>query len=213
MKRKYYISVGLISVFLLGIFMLPDKQTSISKNISANNSTLNINNTTKRPMFSENQDTDLDVIATNADLVIIGKVISDGVTKEKNIQSSKNEAEKDKLVGIKPLTYNITSTKIKVKEVISGNCNDKEITLVQLGSADSDETETKVKAGKDILLLLKKHPNTDNVYSSVNFEDGIYEVDNSSKINVLSEKHNFKKYDELESKNFIKMIKDLRKDK
>ena len=207
MKKKSYKSLLFIIIIFSGMFFL-SKQFPVFEYFFNNIVFLDKHS----PSFSSaNAFMDLEFMAKHSDLVIVGEVISNGVVEHKTIDRSESEIEKDNRLGIKPLGYDVTHTKIKIKEVISGRCKDDEIIISQLGTSDNYAGETKVKKGKTMILLLNKHPNEDILYSSVNFNDGLYEVKDSGKIGVLSEQVVFKKYEDMEKKDFIKEVKKLRR--
>ena len=152
----------------------------------------------------------LETMAKHADLIIVGEVVSDGVNGTITIDVPKEVQSKNERLGIKSPSFPVINTKIQIKEVISGRCNEEEIIISQLGIKD-DSSETKIKKGKTMILMLKKHKDSDILYSSVNFNDGLYEVKDSGKIGVLSEQVVFKKYEDMEKKDFIKEVKKLRR--
>ena len=207
MKKKSYKSLLFIIIIFSGMFFL-SKQFPVFEYFFNNIVFLDKHS----PSFSSaNAFMDLEFMAKHSDLVIVGEVISNGVVEHKTIDRSESEIEKDNRLGIKPLGYDVTHTKIKIKEVISGRCKDDEIIISQLGTSDNYAGETKVKKGKTMILLLNKHPNEDILYSSVNLNDGLYEVNDSGKIGVLSDKEDFKKYEDMGKKDFIKEVRKLRR--
>lgn len=159
------------------------------------------------PFASSIQNLDLETIVKHSDLIIVGEAISDGVTRNETFERPEAARKKAEALGLQPINFAVTDTKIKVIEVISGSCNDNEITISQLGVANDDSNETKVKNGKNMIFILKKHPNRDNMYSSVNLDDGLYELDDFGKVHVLSKKDNFKKYNDLDRKVFEKKLR------
>lgn len=96
--------------------------------------------------------------------------------------------------------YNVTSSQIKVNRVLYGDIDTDSIELHQFGSAGNDDGETKVRKGRKMIFILRKHPDKENVYSSVDFEDGLFEVDNDNKLLSLSDNMLTAKYDGLDTK-------------
>lgn len=205
MKKKSYKSLLFIIIIFSGMFFL-SKQSPVFGYFFNNIVFLDKHS----PSFSSAKAfMDLEFMAKYSDLVIVGEVVSNGVVEHKTIDRSESEIEKDNRLGIKPLGYDVTRTKIKVKEVISGRCKNDEIIISQLGMLNNDDGETKVKKGKTMILLLNKHPNEEILYSSVNLNDGIYEVKDSGKIGVLSDEEDFKKYEDMGKEGFIKEVDNL----
>lgn len=186
----------LILMILLGIFLVnKDRKYGVLQD-------------NQIPFASSIDNLDLETIVKHSDLIILGEAISDGVSRNETFERPEAARKKAEAYGLQPIDFAVTDTKIKVIEVISGSCNDSEIIISQLGVANDDSSETKVKNGKKMIFILKKHPNRDNMYSSVNLDDGLYELDDFGKVHVLSKKDNFKKYNDLDRKDFEKILRD-----
>jgi len=151
----------------------------------------------------------MEVLLEQADLIIEGEVVSDGTTKTEYF-SLGDEAAEEKLEKMFPgksaPAYNVTSSQIKVNRVLYGDVDTDTIELHQFGSAGSDNGETKVRKGRKMIFILRKHPDKENVYSSVDFEDGLFEVDEDNKLLSLSDNMLTAKYDGLDAKTLEKDI-------
>lgn len=206
MKKKVYSLLLFIIIFFSGVFLL-GKEFPVFKYLVGNIILVN----KYSPYFSNSiLFMDLEFMVKNSDLIILGEVVSNGETMDIPFNRTKDEIEKDSRLGLKTETYAVTHSKIKVEKVISGRSKGEEITISQLGTANVDSSEVKVKKGDALIFLLRKHPNTKELYSSVNLSDGLYRIKDTGKIDVISEKDAFKKYDDMEKNEFMREIKKLR---
>jgi hypothetical protein len=119
-----------------------------------------------------------------ADLIIKGKVISDGVNKAKEIPGAKYELKQ-------ALTY----YQVEINETLYGSENSKIITFTQLGEADNDKVEKKVKKGDELIFILHKHPDG---YNSVSLEYGLFNVIGDKEVKSLSSGKNLQKYTDID---------------
>jgi|LSQX01.1.fsa_nt_gb hypothetical protein len=154
----------------------------------------------------------LDALLQPADLVVVGKVVSDGVTKTKSLKSNTGTNPLDikfsTLFPDKELTFDVTQVKIQIENVILGDKDIKEITFSQLGHASSNNYQTKVKKNQKLLFILKKNAD-DGAYSSVDFEDGLFLISKEQKVLSLSKNITVAKYDGLILENLIKDIANI----
>ncbi len=154
----------------------------------------------------------LDALLQPADLVVVGKVVSDGVTKTKSLKSNTGTNPLDikfsTLFPDKELTFDVTQVKIQIENVILGDKDIKEITFSQLGHASSNNYQTKVKKNQKLLFILEKNAD-DGAYSSVDFEDGLFLISKEQKVLSLSKNITVAKYDGLILENLIKDIANI----
>lgn len=158
-------------------------------------------------------------LTDKADLIIIGKVVSDGKTVRKDLSNSllekKNSVTSD--MNLVSNTYPVTQVQIEIIEVLHGNTNTKQITYSQLGSADSHVGITKVKQNEELLLIL--HKDLDGTYASVDLENGIFLLEdkeivakNSTINNAYSTITSFSDdpvVEQYEKKDFAELVKDI----
>lgn len=132
----------------------------------------------------------LDDVTRFADLIIIGEVISNPVDHLIDFVSEdiKESAAKNSKV-------NVAYSQVKVEKNLYGSTNSEVITLAQLGKANSDSDETKVKNGDRMVMLLRKDPDHDNVYYSADMENGLFIVDENKKTLSLSDNKIISRYD------------------
>lgn len=123
-------------------------------------------------IFSRIPAESLEELLENANLVFEGTVITDG--------SSQNKQLEDKFISNygkdKVFEYTTSSFEIKIEKMLFGKSDSETIILDQLGSANSDSGETKVKKGEKMLFILKKNNDGENTYSSVDLEDGLFRI-------------------------------------
>ncbi|KNY27578.1 hypothetical protein [Pseudobacteroides cellulosolvens] len=141
----------------------------------------------------------IDEILKFADLVAIGKVIDDGKTVETEFPLPGGESQAKKLKAMYPninTKMEVTHTNVQIEKVIYGSSPTTDIiTVGQMGQAGNDEGETKIKREQKVLLILKKHPGTDNLYSSVDAENGLFKIEKNSKVISFSDNEAVSKYD------------------
>lgn len=210
--------IGIAAAFLLSVGFLV---TNVSINDGKYNSLPDVSSKivgSESDMAYRLPITSLEQLTQSADLIITGKVETDGVTKQvkMNVEedaSSKAFAEKyeKKYPEKKFITsYSVAATQIKVDNVIFGDKNLKGITLLQNGKAGNDLLETKVKNGDKVFLILKKTEG-DNTYTSIAIEDGIFTIDAKNKLLSLSKNELVAKYDGIDVGVLERDIKNVKK--
>lgn len=149
-------------------------------------------------------------LVSYADLIVIGEVISDGVTKTE--EWPKVEGDPQGQLDISNRSpMSVSHTKVKISKTLYGKANSDTITLLQLGKSGDDRGETKVKKNKKMLLVLKDSKDGRNIYSSVCYEDGLFEINNDNKVKAFSKELVMAKYDDTDidllEKDIIKALK------
>jgi hypothetical protein len=104
------------------------------------------------------------------DAIIKGEVISEGVGFEDIWSVPISESEQH------TYTYPLTSTKIRIDEVLYGQIDKEIVNFIQIGSPNMDDGEVKVKLGQKVIILLHSHGNGED-YSSVSVENGIFYIE------------------------------------
>ena len=135
----------------------------------------------------------IDDLLKDANLIIVGEVISYGQRETFNIYGSREDAAALIKSGINPY---IPSTLIKVKviKVIEGKIDTDEITLFELGHPDKDDWQTKVKLGETLVMILKKFEGKDT-YCATNAEDSMFYLDENDKLLSMSDEKICARYD------------------
>lgn len=117
--------------------------------------------------------------------------LSDGTTA--NLEQKFNSKYPDKTFG-----YNTTQATVNIDKVLFSNVeglkNGDSITFSQMGNYETDEMQTKVKKDKKYVFFLKFDAER-NVYASVAFEEGLFEIDDNNKSRSLSKNKELSKYD------------------
>lgn len=126
---------------------------------------------------------DLTDLTKRADLIVIVRVISDGKAFVETIPTM--NAEQGKKQG-GPIHVAMTTTWLKVEEVLSGDEKSGKIELVQAGNPGKDAGDTKVKSGDTMLVILKKNPDRDD-YTSVAHEEALFIVQEDNTVVSLSD--------------------------
>lgn len=140
-----------------------------------------------------------DTLVDFSDLIVVGKVIDDGVTINNAIPQNPH---------FDSGSYETTNSTIEIDEVIYGNETNKTITYVQLGKAGDDHEQTKVKKGQKVLLVLKKTPY--NNYTS-SMEDGVFLVSGKNKVKSFSMNPVVSKFDDKDIDDLKKELKETKK--
>lgn len=135
-----------------------------------------------------------------ADLIIVGDVLTDGLTKNVTIGDDGNDKG-----GV---TFDITENQVAINNVLYGSTDAKEITFQQLGKAGNNMFQTKVQKGNKVLLILIKDDSSENTYASVDFENGCFVISNN-KVLSLSNVEAVAKYDNLNLNNLTQDIRKL----
>ncbi len=142
----------------------------------------------------------------NADLIVIGKVITDGITAKKKLDFPNNQLKEKALGDVNSeIEFSVSRSEFEISEVLFGESKTNIITISQLGEAGNDNGETKIKKGNDMLLILKRHKDNKNMYSSISFEEGLF-LTNNDKVVSLSDNISLSKYD---GKNLYNLKKDI----
>ncbi len=211
MKKRIVSSISLGVVSALLFVGCNSSQDSVSYNMSPDNSKKIVGSSKVREMMSLAKIDSVDKLANYADLIVIGTVESDGVTT--TAEWPKIQGEKTESVEMERDPVTVTHTKIKIEKTLFGEADSDTITLLQLGKAGSDQGETKVKKNKKMLFILRKSQNgNETVYSSVLYEDGLFEIDSKNKITSLTNNIVEAKYDGLDKDILIKdIMKGIRK--
>lgn len=134
--------------------------------------------------FSWEQFKDADHLMSFSDLVLTGTVLDDGNNIEDEFPQSFEDEEKQK--------YFRSTRSIKIDEILFGEYNAEEILFEQMGKADSDIGETKVKKGDKVLLFLEANKYG---YSAVGQEQGIFVIKSDKAISLSDNMDIINKYD------------------
>lgn len=140
-----------------------------------------------------------------SDLVVIGNVVSEG----KLITETIGTEEVFKAKGA-DINIELTEIDVKIDKILYGKVSSDIIKIVQVGKPNSDIGETKIKKNKKVLLVLSKDNDKENIYSSVDFENGIFEIIDN-KLMSYSDNKNIAKYDNISVDILIKDIKETKK--
>ncbi len=181
MKKKLMFKISIflcISIFVITAVIVFTNSSSDNRSIKT------AQNTTCNTSFDVDPNQTLDDMLPYADLIIKGKVISDGVNKAKEIPGAKYELKQ-------ALTY----YQVEINETLYGSENSKIITFTQLGEADNDKVEKKVKKGDELIFILHKHPDG---YNSVSLEYGLFNVIGDKEVKSLSSGKNLQKYTDID---------------
>ena len=148
----------------------------------------------------------------SADLIVEGEVISegehayDGWPKVEGTPDDHELNRKDKV--------DVTLTKFKVTKVLYGKLDSDIITVYQYGPANTDIGELKVEKGQKLVCFLRLAEFTDgrefkNLYASVGWEDGFYDITDENSMRAFSNVNVLCKYDGKPSSEFIKEIESV----
>jgi len=132
--------------------------------------------------------TSFDQLIMTAELIVIGEVISDAETVEYEIMSGTPLDQKIKQKAGRVPTFKTANATIKIEEILFGEYLNKELTYVQLGEANNDKYQTKVKKGDRALFLLTADKTIQGHFSSIAFEEGVFIIDRRA--NVVSQSNN-----------------------
>ncbi|MWC31050.1 hypothetical protein [Paenibacillus sp. MMS18-CY102] len=156
----------------------------------------------------------LSQLTEKADLIVIGTVVDEGKIVKVSMSDGQStdplQAKLESTGG--EFSFDTAQQTIKIHEVLYGDPELKEITYSQLGVIGNDDGQTKVKQNKKYLFVLKKDPIRD-VYASVSFEEGLYQVDDNDKVKSLSANLELSKYDTLDLKTLKDDLKKAKKAK
>lgn len=153
--------------------------------------------------------TTVDDLIKNADLIIIGKVLDNGVPGEYNTFGSLDKDTEDlfKERGVSTKS-SCTYTQIKVMEVIGGRKPETdEIVLFQLGKPGVDDIQAKVKKDEVLLMILRESTETKNLYYAHNLEDSLFYIDDNDKVLSMSHTLICARYDGLAKDILIRDLK------
>lgn len=137
---------------------------------------------------------DITDLTNRADLIVIVRVISNGKAYVETIPTM--NAEQGKKQG-GTIHVALTTTRLKVEEVLYGDEKSGEIELVQVDYPGKDAGDTKVKNGDTMLVILKKNPDR-NDYTSVAYEEALFIVQEDNTVVSLSDNVKIAKYDNTE---------------
>lgn len=137
----------------------------------------------------------IDELLGYADLVVIGTVKTDAVTVVEKLPDNPNNT------GLRELK--VAYSEVEIEETLFGNSTSKTITFKELGEAGKNNEQTKVKKGDKVLLVLHKGEK-ENLYASVAFEDGVFNLKNEKQVFSLSDNPVLTKYDNKD----INLLKD-----
>lgn len=155
--------------------------------------------------------TSVDDLTKYADLIVIGKVISPAVDTEIEFPFPNEDLKQSAMKGYSKVpTVALACSRIQIEETLYGESKSDIITLAQLGKANNNRGETKVKNGDRMLFILQKHHDKTDVYSSALAEDGLFIIDNNDKVTSLSDNMFTSRYDGI-SKDILKA--DIKKGK
>lgn len=218
--NKKIILITSLAIFLVvaivGITLMYNNtgNEKISYNMNPDNSKKIIGSAEVRKKMSLLPITSIDDLVGYADLIVTGEVISEGVTGKAGWPKVEGDTQgKTDLSNLPPV--DVTYTKIKINKTLYGKADSDIITLLQLGKAGDDKGETKVKNKKKMLFVLRKANEGEDIYSSVCYEDGLFEISDDDKVLSLSNEITESKYDgthiDLLIKDVIKGLKNKKR--
>lgn len=193
MKKKY-IRIGAFVVFA---FLAFAGTTAVyhKNEVIAYQATKVIGSQTVDSMMSRIRASSVDDLILNSDLVVRGKVIDPGVTREQQVVFPNAQLQDKAETGSETdLTYKVACYQFQINEIIIGKEESHVISIVQLGEAGNDACETKLKQGDEMILVLNRDETVKSTYSSVSFEDGLFVI-KSNKVYSLSDNKTMAKYD------------------
>lgn len=204
MKKKHLALVSIAVIIISGSIIYFNSNTKQEQKIEVAQSEYNLNpDVSKKVVGSEVllmekiSPSSIDQITDDADLVVIGKVISGPVDTEidfpfdnEDMKKSALEASKGKMPKVA-----LACSKIKIEEILQGESSSDIITLAQFGKSTNDNGETKVKEGNRMILSLQRHPDDPNKYSSTNAEEGLFIIDDNGKTLSMSDNKFTSRYD------------------
>jgi hypothetical protein len=208
-KKIFSVILGIaVLIFSVLVFKNVGLNTDNAKyNLNADNSKKVIGSKSLQQTMTIIPYESIDQIIKDADLVCIGRVISEGKTLLDEAQYPKELTDKLASKGKHPPRYNVCQSKIEIEETLLGETDSKIITLEQLGAAGNNSGETKVKLKDKMLFILQQHDDDKNVYSSVALEEGMFKLQDNNKSLSLTDNPVMTKYDDIDSKILIRDIK------
>ena len=146
------------------------------------------------------------------DIIVEGEVISEGESEydsHPKVAGTPDDHElnrKDKVA--------VTLTKFKVTRVLYGELESEIITIGQLGPPKTNIGEIKIEKGQKLICFLRKSEFVDgreipNFYSSVDWENGFYDITDENCTRAFSNVNALCTYDGKPSSEFIKEIESI----
>ncbi|AHF11230.1 MULTISPECIES: hypothetical protein [Dehalobacter] len=207
MKRKiaWAVPLGLVAVLFIAGFVGYNKTLIYNNNPDTASKIIG----SESMMMSRPEATKMDDLTKYADLIIVGEVLSDAVDSEIEFDFP-NEELKQKAMGESSEVPKVAlaCSQIKIIKTLYGESQRDTITLAQVGKAGNDNGETKVKKGDKMLLVLQRHTDDPNKYSSVAVEDGLFKISEDNKILSLSDNRFTSRYDD---RSLDLLVKDMNK--
>lgn len=151
----------------------------------------------------------LEPLLERTELIVKGQALNIGKTvKKADLINSEINKKYQSQFG-KPLATTFTYVDFQVEEVIDGDIslNNSIIKIRQYGEAGIDKGETKLKKGKNQILLLEKAE--EGVYRIVGLENGAFTIEND----VVDTHGNDKCVSEFDKKSVKKLVNKLKKTK
>jgi hypothetical protein len=212
--KKTAIIVGLLCIGLVvsSFYFMRKKPVEHEYNMNPDVSQKIVGSKSLDPIATMIAFRSLQDITSMADLIVIGRVTTDGElhTEEFNFENAKLK-EKALWDSTQSIHYSVSYSQVKVEKVLYGSLRGRTITLAQLGKPDNNNGETKVKKGDRMLFILRKDPNTNNLCSSVDFERGLFTINKDNKLLSLSDDKVVAKYDGIDLSVLIDDIKNATK--
>lgn len=149
----------------------------------------------------------LEPLLERTELIVKGQAINIGETvKKTNLKNSELNEKYQSQFG-KPLASTFTYLDFQIEEVIDGDIslNNSIIKIRQRGEAGIDKGETKLKKGKNQLLLLEEAE--EGVYRIVGLENGAFTIEND----IVDTHGNDKCVSEFDKKSVKKLVNKLKK--
>lgn len=207
MKRKiaWSVSLGLVAVLFIAGFVGYNKTSIYNNNPDTESKIIG----SESLLMSRPIKTNMDDLTKYADLIIVGEVVTDALDTEVDIDFPNEELKQKAMEGSSvPPKVALACSQIKIIETLYGESQRDTIILAQVGRAGNDNGETKVKKGDKMLLVLQRHTDDPNKYSSVAFEDGLFKISEDNKVLSLSNNKFLSRYDD---RSLDLLVKDMNK--
>jgi len=194
MKKTAFIGITVLALALVAVLAVNQVNAARGMTYNANPDVSN-KMVCSKPLanaFYETPLESIDDLLRFADLVAVGEVVSDGTVTTAEWGKVHNDPEgKTEMSSFPPVT--VTHTKVKISKVLYGETKSDTITVLQAGEGELGET--KIKKGQKLVMLLRDGAEGDNIYSSVSWEKGFFEIGQDNRLVSFSDDLVVAKYD------------------